>query len=348
MTEEAFRAFYDRTARSVWAYLARLTGDPAHGRRPAAGRLLSVPARRRHARERSPSAQHVCSRLRRTSRATRIAGVACMPFFVGAEPVDIAVAAKTWRAAFSERPTSGRALEAHEAARARDAVAGVRRRFLASGNCRRARREDGAASSCCCSARAAAWPACWAANRRKEARDAAHRVRPRRRRADDGVRRAAGRSARRRNFARTRRRARCARISPLVAQAIDEDATRRPCRRTAELRHRLVARAAARAPGSRQAGRSADYRRAGGVARRGRRRGRRGVRRDHRVVPARAASRLGRASQAWPSQRPSARRCPRCPSTALHRSPTTATGLIIVGIGAALAMAVVVWALREE
>lgn len=29
MSEEAFRAFYDRTARSVWGYLARLTGDPA-------------------------------------------------------------------------------------------------------------------------------------------------------------------------------------------------------------------------------------------------------------------------------------------------------------------------------
>ena len=29
MTEEAFRAFYDRTARSVWGYLSRLTGDPA-------------------------------------------------------------------------------------------------------------------------------------------------------------------------------------------------------------------------------------------------------------------------------------------------------------------------------
>jgi RNA polymerase sigma-70 factor (ECF subfamily) len=27
MTEEAFRSFYDQTARSVWAYLARMTGD---------------------------------------------------------------------------------------------------------------------------------------------------------------------------------------------------------------------------------------------------------------------------------------------------------------------------------
>src|SRR5262245_16546978 len=29
MTEDAFRAFYDRTSRSVWGYLARLTGDPS-------------------------------------------------------------------------------------------------------------------------------------------------------------------------------------------------------------------------------------------------------------------------------------------------------------------------------
>ena len=44
MDEETFRAFYERTARSVWLYLSQAERRPAGGRRPAAGDLLSLPA----------------------------------------------------------------------------------------------------------------------------------------------------------------------------------------------------------------------------------------------------------------------------------------------------------------
>ena len=41
MDEAAFRALYDRTARALWAYLARITGSADLRRRSAPGNLLS-------------------------------------------------------------------------------------------------------------------------------------------------------------------------------------------------------------------------------------------------------------------------------------------------------------------
>lgn len=49
MDEDAFRAFYDRTARGVWAYLARITGDRQMADDLPSGNVLSLSAHRRDA-----------------------------------------------------------------------------------------------------------------------------------------------------------------------------------------------------------------------------------------------------------------------------------------------------------
>ena len=45
MDEEAFRGFYDRNARGVWAYLCRVTGDRHQADDLLPGGVLQVPAR---------------------------------------------------------------------------------------------------------------------------------------------------------------------------------------------------------------------------------------------------------------------------------------------------------------
>jgi RNA polymerase sigma-70 factor (ECF subfamily) len=87
MTEEAFRAFYDRTARSVWGYLTRLTGDAsladdllqeAYYRFLRAGGTHESEAHRRN------TLFKIATNLARdTHRRKRV-----LPFFVH-EPVDV-------------------------------------------------------------------------------------------------------------------------------------------------------------------------------------------------------------------------------------------------------------------
>ena len=80
MDEETFRAFYDRTARSVWAYLSRLTGDAHPRRRSLAGNVLPIPAHRPPLFERSPSVVTTCSASPRIWCATANDGIACNSF----------------------------------------------------------------------------------------------------------------------------------------------------------------------------------------------------------------------------------------------------------------------------
>ena len=87
MTEEAFRAFYDRTARSVWGYLSRLTGDPATADdllQETYYRFLRANATHESEAHRRNTLFKIATNLARdTARRRRV-----MPFFVN-ETVDV-------------------------------------------------------------------------------------------------------------------------------------------------------------------------------------------------------------------------------------------------------------------
>ena len=82
MTEEAFRSFYDRTSRSLWGYLARLTGDPAMADdllQDAYYRFLRAGGTHENEAHRRNSLFKIATNLARdAARRRRV-----MPFFVG-------------------------------------------------------------------------------------------------------------------------------------------------------------------------------------------------------------------------------------------------------------------------
>jgi len=72
MDEESFRAFYDRNARGVWAYLARVTGNRQTADdllQEAFYRFLRAGASRSGAAERSADFERAMSRLKPRERA---------------------------------------------------------------------------------------------------------------------------------------------------------------------------------------------------------------------------------------------------------------------------------------
>jgi RNA polymerase sigma-70 factor (ECF subfamily) len=140
MTEEAFRAFYDRTARPVWGYLARLTGDRALADdllQETFYRFLRSGAVHESEAHRRNTLFKIATNLARDAhRRQRV-----RPFFVGAMP-DVP-SREDAAATFEQTTDVGRAMRAFEAARPRDALARLRRRIVSSGNCGRDGCQDG-------------------------------------------------------------------------------------------------------------------------------------------------------------------------------------------------------------
>ncbi len=81
MDEESFRAFYDRTARPLWAYLSRVTGDPAAADdllQEAYYRFLRAGAAHESEAHRRNSLYRIATNLAR-DRARRGAGAVLVP-----------------------------------------------------------------------------------------------------------------------------------------------------------------------------------------------------------------------------------------------------------------------------
>jgi RNA polymerase sigma-70 factor (ECF subfamily) len=87
MTEEAFRAFYDRTARSVWGYLVRLTGDASQADdllQEAYYRFLRANAEHQNEAHRRNALFTIATNLARDAHRRR----RVLPFFLGGEAAE--------------------------------------------------------------------------------------------------------------------------------------------------------------------------------------------------------------------------------------------------------------------
>jgi len=110
MTEDAFRAFYDRTARSVWGYLSRLTGDPAMADdllQEAYYRFLRAGSTHESEAHRRNSLFKIATNLARDAQRRR----RVMPFFV-ADAVHEVAASDNLAERLEQRTDVGRALNA--------------------------------------------------------------------------------------------------------------------------------------------------------------------------------------------------------------------------------------------
>lgn len=109
MTEEAFRAFYDRTSRAVWGYLARLTSDPAMADdllQETYYRFLRADATHENEAHRRNTLFKIATNLARDAHRRR----RVMPAFVS-EPVDVS-SGEDAEGRFERRTDVTRALDA--------------------------------------------------------------------------------------------------------------------------------------------------------------------------------------------------------------------------------------------